>query len=388
MALNQKQQHRERVAKRVAKHRERKEERREKKVENFVGPYTPKQAYNIAKATVKTEFKPTERQTQDEIRGLNKREGEIGDWYSQLQNQYAQGATTAASAADAANSAVASSLGQTSANTQNLLTGLAGKDAAFAAQVGGPTNVAGQTQQVEAAAAAERLRAALQAPNTATREINVADYGGKAATAGLLGIEAHKENAATRSKDQADLRGLRSEHGAAITKTEAQLREQAQNYLTQQKALGGKEGYNRAIEKQAQAGLQSSKITAAATIAAAQAYSKAKERGASATEAAANAYSAAKKRGASAQEAVAAEQKAAAKFSAESNENVALQQGKNQASKPTGGYSVPEAAKLVRASGESFATPGEAVQYLVNRGVKEATAKKAVGRVYRAANAG
>jgi hypothetical protein len=378
---------RQRIAARVAARQGRREERRNKQVENFVGPYTPKQAHKIAKNTVKTEFGPTQRQIESEIRGTKKREGEIGDWYSQLEDQYKQGATQAASAADAANSAVASSLGQTSSNTASLLTGLAGKDAAFAAQVGGPTDAAGQTKEVEAAAAAERLRAALQAPNVAAREINVADYGGKAATAALSGIQAHKENATTRAKDQADLRALKGERGSAITKTVAGLREQAQNYLTQQKALGTKTGYNKAIEEQAKLGLASSKVTAAATVASAHAYAAAKKRGADATEAAAAAYSAAKERGATAQEATAASQKAAAKIKAASNENVAKQQGQNQKTKPKSGYTIQEAESLAKEAGVEFSTPGEVVDYLVNRGVKRGTAKQAAGKAWRAAHA-
>jgi hypothetical protein len=383
----QQQNRRARIQKRVAARQTRREERRDKQVENFVGPYTPKQAAKIAKATVKTEYKPTERQIASEIRGSKKREGEIGDWYSDLEGQYAAGQTAAASAADAANAAVASSLGQTSANTASLITGLAGKDAAFAAQVGGPTDVAGQTKEVEAAAAAERLRASLQAPNTAAREINVASYGHDRATAALAGIQAHQENAATRAKERSDLRSLKGEKGSAITKTVAGLREQAQNYLTQRKALGAKTGYNRAIEKQAQAGVTSAKITAASQVAAAQAYSTAKERGATATEAAAKAYAAAKERGATAQEAVAASQKAAAARSAESNENVAKQQGQNQKSKPKSGYTVQEAESLAKEAGVEFATPGEVVDYLVNRGVKRGTAKQAAGRAWHAAHA-
>lgn len=377
MSVKQKEHRRERIANRVAARRTRREERHAKQQQNFVGPYTPKQAHKVAAATVNTEYLPTERQIASEVRGSKKREGEIDNWYSGLEDQYAAGQTSAAQAADAANAATAATLQQTSQNTANLLQGLAGQDAAFAAQVGGPTDVAGQQKQVEAAAAAERLRATLQAPNIANREINVSSYGSKRATAALAGIQAHKEEGARRSKEQADLRALKGERGAAIAKAVAGLRDQDQAFSTQQAALGvkggeisAKEGYNKAIVEQAKLGLKGKQVSAAAQ------------------EAAAAAYAAAKERGASAQEAVAASQKAAAAVSAKSNENVAKQQGKNQKNKPQGGYTVPEAAKLAKSAGVAFKTPGEVVQYLVNRGVKEEVAKQAAGRVWRAAHAG
>lgn len=398
---NQVAQKKQRIANRVQRlHREnrqlRQERRRARQQSNFVGPYTPKQAHKVAAKTVQTEYRPTERQIASEIRGSKKREGEIGDWYSQLEDQYAQGQQSAASAADAANAATAASLQQTSANTASLLQGLAGQDAAFAAQVGGPTNVAGQQKQVEAAAAAERMRAALQAPITASRANNVASYGSKRATAALAGIQAHKEEGTRRQKEKSDLRALKGERGSAIAKKVAELREQDQTYTTQQAALGVKSGYNKAIEKQAAAGVESAKITAGAQVAAANAYATAKERGASAQEAAARAYAAAKKRGASAQEAVAAEQRAAAEYKADSNKEVAKIQGENARTKSaSGGYSVTEATQLAKEQGASleaegrvWGSPGEVVQYLVNRGVKEAVAKKAAHRIWREAHAG
>jgi hypothetical protein len=378
MAVKQRERRRQRIARQVAR-TGRREERRAKQQANFVGPYTPRQAKKVAKNQVRTEYRPTERQIASEIRGSKKREGQIQDWYTQLQSQYAQGAQQAASAADAANASTAATLGQTSANTANLLQGLASKDAAFAAQVGGPTNVAGQQTQVEAAAAAERLRAALQAPIAAERASNIASYGSKGATAVLAGIQAHKEEAGRRRKEQTDLRALKGERGAAVVKALQTLREQDQTYTTQQAALGvktnevgAKEHYNRALEQQAKLGLKGKQVTAAAQEAAARAYAKAKERGASA------------------QEAVAAAQKAAAAISAKSNENVARQQGRNAKAKAknSGGYTVGEAAKLAKAAGIEFKTPGEVVQYLVNRGVKEEVAKKAAARAWRAAHAG
>jgi hypothetical protein len=391
--VNPATQKRRRIARRAVRlYKERqdnRETRRAKQQSNFVGPYTPRQAKKVAKAQVGTEYRPTERQIAGEIRGSKKREGEIQDWYTQLENQYAQGAQQAASAADAANAATAAGLQQSSANTASLLQGLAAKDSAFATQVGGPTNTAGQQTEAEAAAAAERLRAALQAPIAAERANNIASYGSKGAAAALAGIQAHKEEGGRRRKEQADLRALKGEHGAAITKALQALREQDQTYTTQQAALGVKGGYNKAIEKQAELGLEGKQVTAAATVAAAEAYAKAKERGASAQEAAARAAAAAKRRGADAQEAVAAEQKAAAKYKADRNKEVAEIQGKN-AGKDKGGYTVQEGVSFLKSAlaERGFESPGEAVDYLVNRGVKRSVAKRAAGRFWRIEHAG
>jgi hypothetical protein len=384
--VNPNAEKRRRLAKRAnTLHQERRQLRREKQQSNFSGLYTPKQAAKVAKAETATEYKPVERQIASEVLGSKKREGEIQDWYTGLEDQYAQGQATAATAADSANAAVAASLGQTSQNTANLLQGLAGQDASFAAQVGGPTDAAGQAKQVEAAAAAERLRATLQAPNIESRAVNVASYGSKRATAALAGIGAHKAEQSRRQKEQSDLRALKGEHGAATVKNIQTLREQDQTAAVQKAALGVKGGYNKAIEKQAEAGVESAKITAGAQVAAANAYAAAKKDGASAQVAAARAYAAAEKAGASAQEAVAAENRAAAKYKANSNKKVAEIQGEN-AGKDKGGYTVPEGVGLLNQAYQSrgFSTPGEAEQYLVSRGVKEDVAKKAAGQFWKA----
>jgi hypothetical protein len=182
----------------------------------------------------------------------------------------------------------------------------------------------------------------------------------------MQGIEARQGERERRRKQQQDLQALQREKGAATVKGVQTLREGDRTYLTQRAALGAKTGYNKALEKQSELGLAGTKLTAAATIASAQAYSAAKERGASA------------------QEAVAAANKAASKIGAQGQENTARIQGRNGA-KNSGGYSVAEGESLVKQAGVNFKTPGEAVDYLVSRGVKRGRAKKAVHGVYTSA---
>lgn len=344
--------------------------RRRRAQERFTEPLTGKAARKVARAQANTEFAPVERQIKSEIRGSAKREDDLGDWYGQLADDYTAGGQLAQKAFETAEQATNTRLADASQSAQATLGKLAADDASFAALVGAPTNASGLAQGAEAAAAAERTRAALQAPLTAMRASNVASYASRTNSARLAGMEAQRDERERRRKQQQDLRALGRERGQATVKGLQTLREQEQDRSTQREALGAKEGYNRALEKQSKLGFKSTRLTSAATVAAAQAAARARERGASA------------------QEVVAAEQKAAAKITGQAQENTARIQGRNAAKGGGGGYSVGEAAKLVRASGQAFATPGEAVQYLVNRGVKEATAKRAVHRVFAAARAG
>ncbi len=386
MNVQQRQERRRRVERRAQGLRqERRVARKAKAQAGFVGPYTPKQAAKVARSQTKTEYAPLERQIASEIRGSKKREGELGDWYSGLAGDYAQGQQAAQQAFTTAEQATNDRLGAQAQSYQQAMQGVGAADSSFAALTGAPNTGAAIPDEAAVAAAAERTRAALQAPVTEMRAANVASYTPRRNAAALQGIEARGEEAARRRTKQQDLRSLKQEHGQAMVKNLQTLREQDQNFTTQQQALGAKVGYNRAIEKQAQAGVTQAKVTAAATVAAAQAYSKAKERGASAQEAAAQAYSAAKRRGANAQEAVAAENRAASEYKARSNENVAKQQGRNAASGGGGGYTISEGVSLLKSALDTrgFRTPGEMVDYLVNRGVKRSVAKQAAGRVWR-----
>lgn len=355
-------QRRQRIAARVAKSAQ----RRAAAQQRFTEPLTGKRAGKIARSQANLEFRPLERQLKSEIRGSAKREGDLGQWYDTLAGDYASGGQLAQQAFTTAEQATNARLGEESQRAQATLGDLAAGDSAFAALVGGPKNTTGLAQAAEAAAAAERQRSTLQAPITAMRANNVASYAPRQNAARMQGIEARRDERDRRSKQQQDLRALDREKGQSTVKGIQTLREQEQANQVQRAALGTKAGYNKALEKQSELGLQGTKLTAAATIASAQAYAKAKERGASA------------------QEAVAAANKAASKIGAEGQENTARIQGKNGA-KNKGGYSVKEGESLVRQAGVNFKTPGEAVDYLVSRGVKRGKAKAAVGNVFRAA---
>jgi hypothetical protein len=390
--LKQRQQRHQRIQARLA----RRQSRQAADQARFVGPYTPRQAGRVARAQTAVEYRPVERQISSEIRGSRKRETELGAAYGQLADRYAQQQQATQQAFDTAEQATTQRLSDAAKSGQATLQQIQASNADFAKLTGAPApSDSGSATQAEIAAAAERMRAALVAPTTQMRASYAANTAPLAEAATLGGIEARDREAERRRKEQGDMQALRREKGQAVVKTIHAFREQDQNFSTQQQALGAKVGYNKALERQAQLGLASSKVTAAAQVAAAQAYSGARERGASAQEASANAYAAAKKRGASAQEATAAANLAAAKIKAKSNVSVAKQQGKNAAHGGGGGYTVPEASKLLKQAGaglegegKTWGSPGEAVQYLVSRGVKEQVAKEAVHRVWRAANAG
>lgn len=350
-----KRQRRQRIAAKVQK-----ESRRRLEQQRFTEPLTGKRAGKVARAQAGLEFGPVERQIKSEIRGSAKREGDLGSWYGQLADDYAAGGQLAQQAFSTAEQATNSRLDAASKSAQDTLKGLATDDAAFAALVGGPKNSTGLSQAAEAAAAATRQRATLQAPITAMRAANVASYAPRQNAARMQGIEARQAERDRRRKQQQDVQSLGREKGQATVKNLQTLREQDQTVATQRQALGTKEGYNKALEKQSALGFKSTQLTAAATIAAANAAAKARERGASA------------------QEVVAAEQKAAAGVTAKGQENTAKIQGKN-AGKNAGGYNVNEAKSLLRSMfGKKTVSAQKAIDSLVNRGVSYGVAVKAV----------
>lgn len=355
---------RQRIQQRVA----RQAERRQRQTERFTEPLTPKAARRVARSQAASEFRPVERQIASEVRGSAKREKDLGQWWGAVNQGYQQDQANSLAAMKVAEDATNQRIAGESQASAAQLAGLAAADKSFADLVGGPTNAAGIATMADAGAAADRQRVTLQAPITASRANYIASIGSRRNAAGLQGIESRQSERERRRKEQQDLQNLKRERGSATVKALQTLREQEQDRSTQKEAFGSKEHYNRALEQQSRLGYKGTARSAAAQEAAAAAYSRARERGATAQEATAQA------------------QKAAAKITAEGTENTARIQGKN-GGKDQGGYSVAEGESLVKEAGVSFKTPGEAVDYLVNRGVKRGRAKKAVGNVYRKAHA-
>jgi hypothetical protein len=348
-------QRRQRIATRVEK-----QARRRLEQQRFTEPLTGKRAGQVARAQARTEFGPVEQQIKSEIRGSVKREGDLGEWYGKLADDFAAGGQLAGQAFTTAEQATNARLDAASKSAQDTLKGLAAEDDAFASLVGGPKNSGGLAQAAEAAAAAERQRATLQAPITAMRASHVASYVPRTNAARMGGIEARQGERERRRKQQQDLQALGRERGQTTVKNLQTLREQEQDRSTQREALGAKKGYNRALETQSKLGLKGTRLTAAATIASANAAARARERGASA------------------QEIVAAEQKAAARITGKAQENTAKIQGKN-AGKDAGGYNVKEAKSLLRSMfGKKTVSAQKAIDSLVNRGVSYGVAVQAV----------
>jgi len=337
--------------------------------QRFIEPLTAHGARKVSKGLAKLEFGPTEREVRSQVRGSRKREGELGRWYGELGQGYDEGGKRAQEAFGAAEAATNQRLGAASQRAQETLKGLSEGDASFAALVGGPRNSSGLSQAAEAAAAAERTRAAAAAPLSTIRADYVASYAPRANAARLKGIEARQNERERRRKLQQDLGALKRERGAGAVKSYLGLREQDQTAQVQRAALGTKENYNKALNLQSRLGykgrVQQAQIEAQATALLASA----KRRGATAQEEVARLYSEGKGR------------------MAKALENVAHIQGKNQSR--GGGYgSIQQAESMlkeaVRTEG-AFKSPGEAVDYLNgSRSIPRGVAKRAVHNIWRA----
>lgn len=359
--LNAKQRRRQRIQSRVA----RQQQRRAKQQARFTEPNTPRSAMKTARAQALSEFRPLERQIASEIQGSKKREGDLGSWYDQLAATIRQGGDRALAAFGTAEQATNARLGEESQRAQDTLKGLASSDKAFASLVGGPTNVKGLGQMAEAGAAAERQRSTLQAPITATRANFIASYAGRQNAAGLQGIEARQGERERRRKQQQDLGNLKRERGSSTIKNLQVLREQDQDYRTQQAVTKSDEGYNQALNLQSKLGYKG-RIKQAAIEA-------------QATKILANA----KKRGASAQEEVARLQKEGKFEMADALRDQANINAKANKKDP-GGYTVKEAKSFLREKfGKRSVAAQQAIDYLVNRGVDYDMAVKTVRQMAR-----
>jgi len=203
-------------------------------VASFIKPHTGKSAGRIANAEAGTEFNPAIRESRQQAKGSLKRQHDVGQWFGKLASDYA-GAQTADNAAfKTATDATTKQLADASAAGQSHLQELAGKDASIAALVGGPTDAAGLTKMAEAGSAAERSRAALNAPIAATQAAFISSLGGRTTSARLRGIEARKEEGDRRTKILSDLAAARKEKGQAKVGNMEKIREGDRAQVAQQ----------------------------------------------------------------------------------------------------------------------------------------------------------
>jgi hypothetical protein len=338
----------------------RKTRREVKAQERFTGTHTPKQAAHIAGREAQAEYGPIKRSLRSDLRASRKREGELGQWYGQLASDIGTAAEQGADLYAAQQAELTKRLADAGAADSASSAALANTDARTAALLGGPVDAKGAALRDAAKTALAQQRVTVSAPLAAQGADFLRFQGARKVSARERGIEARQGESARRRKIKEDIRSARKEQGGKKVERLEALREGDRDFSVQKVVAGGKEGYNRAIEKQAALGLRGDKVTAAATLGAASQYAGADRRTAAATERSAKTSAGARKRSARAQE------------------NVAATQGENKKN-DKGGYSVREAVGILRKglNGKKV-TFSEAVDYLVNRGVDISIAKAAV----------
>lgn len=347
-------------------------------VGRFLRPHTGREAGRVANAQAGTEYNPEIRQIRSQAKGSAKRERDIGAWFGQLASDYADSQAKGTEAFRVQQDALAKQLGEASARAQGEQKSISDKDAAFAKLVGGPIDTQGAARIAAAAAASDRSRIQLSSLPAAEQANYLASLSGQRTAARLQGIEARNSENDRRQKILSDLAAVRKEKGQARVANKEKIRESdraeqharvADSLSRKQMRLEAKKAaneaasdsaYNRAIIEQARLGLAGKQVSASAQVGSARIYGGAQRRTARATEAAAR------------------QARRGHEASAEGQVQSAKIYGKGGGS--AGGYSVNEALALAeRHNGGKFKNPRAMFSYLVNRGVKESVAKKAVG---------
>lgn len=351
---------RDRLGRQLKQKRQQRREGRER--ERFSNPLTSKQAAHIARAYARAELRPLERSIQGEIRGSVQRGKEIGGWYdkagAEINKLREEGAAADAMRDGATTQRLAAAGAQDAAQLQQL----AAQDKAFAQLVGGPTNATAMRTAAAGNTALAGTRAALAAPSAAASASFNKYLGQRGVAARERGIEARLAQGQVTAGKRQDLLAAKRERGAAFVNRLQELRKEAGDRAVQNQAFGAKAGYNRALETQSRLGLRGDLASANAQVAASGNYRAGDERTAAATERSANASAGAKK------------------YAAKKYGESVRQQGKNSKS-GGGGYGVREAIRLARAGLTGHQTEAQVIDYLVNRGVSEAVARKAARKL-------
>lgn len=232
-------------------------------VGKFLGAHTGRQAGKIASAEAGREYNPEIRELREQAKGSRQREGQLADWYNQLQADY-QGAQDAGAAAlqsvqDTASKQLAEAGAASSADQQRL----AEQDEAFAKLTGGPKDTTGLSKIAQAGAAAQRARVAIDTPIAQEQANFVGAVGGQKAAAGMRGIEARKEEADRREKLRDQAAAARREKGAATVANKEKLRESDRGYVSEQRKLKLEKREAASAEQQAAADQALARIEAA-----------------------------------------------------------------------------------------------------------------------------
>lgn len=333
-------------------------------VARFLRPHTGREAGRVANSQAGTEYNPSIRELRGQAKGSRKRARDIGSYFNQLAGDYAKAQEQGNEAFKTQQDAVSKQLAEASQRSQGSQQEIAAKDVAFAKLLGGPVDTQGAARIAAAGSAAERQRVTLNELPAAEQANFLAALGGRRTAARLQGFEERKGERARRDKILSDLSAVRKEKGQAKVLAKEKIREadRAQSQAQKELALKKSEAftekpYERAIREQAQLGLQGTMASAGAQRASAKIYARADRRTAHATEAAAR------------------QARRGHEASARGQVQTAKTYGKSGGS---GGYNTREAQALLSSAGKAFKNPQAAVNYLVNRGVKLAVARKAV----------
>lgn len=204
-------------------------------VGQFLRPHTGRQASRIANTQAGAEYNPEIRNLRQQAKGSRARQRDIGAWYNQLAQDYAQAQQAGQSAYQSAQDAVSKQLAEASQRSQAEQSTLSKQDEEFAKLVGGPKDTSGARKIAEAGAAAERSRVALNAPMAAEGANYLAALGGYKTAARMQGIESRKEEARRREKLKSDLSATQREKGAARVAGKEKIREADRAYSMQQR---------------------------------------------------------------------------------------------------------------------------------------------------------
>jgi hypothetical protein len=200
---------------------------------NFLAPRSERQATKAANAAANTEYNPGIRETREEIAGSRKRQGDLGQWYSQLASDYqaAQGAGSAALAS--VGSITAAQEAEAAQRSQSEQAELGAQDEAFASLTGGPKDTTGLATIAAAGAAAERSRVD-EAKLPVSEQANfVARLGSDKVAARLKGVESRQEEQRRREKLKSNLAAQRKEKGSARVAGKEKIRESDRSYATE-----------------------------------------------------------------------------------------------------------------------------------------------------------
>jgi len=204
---------------------------------NFLALRNGAQAGRAANAQASAEFNPEIHQKRQEAAGSRKRQADLGSWYKQLAQDYANSQQAGQQAFQSAEDTISKQLAEASERGKGEQNELAKSDTATASRLGGPQDTAGLAKIAQAGSAAERARVSINAPIAKEQANFVASLGGKRTAARMRGREAQTEESQRREKLRSDLTAALRQKGAARVVAKDKIRETERGYAAELKKL-------------------------------------------------------------------------------------------------------------------------------------------------------